>query len=71
MTTDDNTTGREYSPRIQEQLDKLLKDEEEQSKRTNKHYQTIRKDSVEKFLSTEVQKAMMEDALALGEKFYD
>jgi len=59
------------SPKALEQLSKIVKDEEAQNKRTYKYYQTIRKDSLDKFLGTEVQKAMEADAQALGERFYD
>ena len=75
MTTEeeinDYISSRQHSPRVQEQIDKLLKDEEAQKGRTFSYYQELRKKDQTKFLSTQLQKQMEQDAQDLGEHFFN
>ena len=68
---DNYTQSSQHSPRVQDALKRLLKDEREQKKRTFSYYDEIRKADKEKFLSTKIQKQMERDAQDLGEAFYN
>jgi hypothetical protein len=71
QTEDTNSPSNLHSPRVQEALKKILKDEQDLKKRTFNHYEEIRKRDKAEFLSTKVQKQMERDAQALGKAFYD
>jgi hypothetical protein len=58
-----------HSPRIQKQLQKLLKEEEAQKERTWSYYQEIKKTDKDKYLSPKIQRQMENDAIDLGDAF--
>ena len=66
-----NATHYQPSNTVQDKINKLIEDEKAQKGRTLSYYQKIKKDNREKYLSDRIQKQMQQDAVSLGEAFFD
>ena len=68
---DDTNNTYTPSPKIQNQIDKLIAEEKAQRKRTWSYYEKIRKDDPARYRDPKTHSQMFQDAIALGDAFAD
>lgn len=57
--------------KLQQKINKLIADDAEQRKRTWDHYAELKKTNPKLYLDPKISKQMHDDALALGEGFFN